>query len=891
MKNSKALFVFLLSLISLPFSLLAQVNINDQQNILIRYNPDNSFHNYNNLFQVISENNRKNKQSLILEFTVKTNIQVTQYDKKRQKISITINIESAKGDCKISDFEIDKFTFPDEFNLAINFLDDQSNPFLKIKSRLAEKNNSIAFDTIVQAPKKIFYSRPKTEFLYLGQTNPQRQKVLDQISLINKYYQTPAKIKEYIETIKQFDFNKYDLIQLYSIRIEAIRKWVAQQKELDYNNRLNLDKKDPCAYKKNMQQLELQIEYYQKNLNILMRDIDNTQYKTALEALNTGDTSKAIDMLEGAIRVNQKNIKALCLYTELSWKKHRNRNAFQRGIDYIKANDPNDDEKNSLIQVLDEAINYYIQRGKANNSEQKYNEAIIEFTEAEYICNSFTKILPCSKTLFDGMQFAKKGLYGSYLKVVQKAIDGKLWNMAETYVDLSCKYQKENELYVESDKECMTLIDKMYKRFIQSGDKKLKNNKFSEAIEYYNSAATFSKKYGLNNTEEINSRIEKAKKAQSDFSIADHNITQNHDTEDNTKEANTNPIENRRDIEKSQPINESEILAIKKEEYLTLIENGMAYRSLQANKEAFFSFRKAKNLELQYPLEKDGLLIVLLKETGRQYIQDEVYNVTFLVWANKTDSAQKQLNKLYEIQSFCALQDDEICNTNLNRAKHEINQRICRNSAETYNNSISMATNAININRFSTANDYLKIADAIASKNKLCSLDTAKLIMLKNKIAKPIMYEQGINEFRKLAADSLWDQAFYKYQEIELLYATNELIKSNIHLDSLQMMLMSYYNTKNQTNILKSLIKNRQLNQYIFLFAKKLVHENKVKKNQILKQIAVLKANKDYELNPRSSAKENIKALPNYFYGKSIFNIYYQTHFMLLKNRISHVNN
>ena len=882
-KNIILLFSLLLSTLSISAQNVDQFEFFSHT---LKYS-ENSNTYYNSIFEDIAKASSKNKFSPSFQYnlTLKHNIQVIEKNKYRLTVSLSdINVI---GDTKLNLFDFSSLVIPSEIECTMYLMGNSSQIFSKINLSILPNSNSpfLIADTIIQLNKPITDIKIRYDnFKYFIKTETYL-KFKNFFQIIDEYNKSQKEFEQAFKTLKSFNLKEIDMIQVYDIKLDEIEVYFNNLEQLAIPEKLKLSKSDPTDFINNSQQLRLQIGYYRKNLNSLLANLDYYYAEDAFNHALMSDTTKAIELYNKAIALNFLNTKSQIELTKIEVAKNKTENTAKRLIHFFKTYKPYGNEGQKVMEALYLLHDLYLNQGASLNRQIKYNEAIVEFEKCYFLCDNIS-VLTCSDILYKSMQEAKTGLYNSYISVIEKAIQQKLWNMAETYVKQAKTFQEANSSYIKSNTKTDELLYKVYERYIVLAEKNYQIGSFVTAIDYYSKSIAICEKHQIKCSDIISSGIKKCKYGiyyqfiQSALNaLADSAINK---TEEYIQKAKNYQNENPEIA--SYRTADSLLGKLKDVFYQQYIVFGQKLLLDFKYQEALSSFIKARKIETDFLVTTSPELPLLLKNSTKEFIFRNKDNVEYLIWANKFDSVYKIIDQYNYLVDVSNSSKDTLLINYILKTKEKTTAKFCFNLSIEHERCISLANTNISSQNFTTAIDYLNKAIQISKISKYCTIDTIKTHNTIINISPASEYQILTTEARRLFNQTKYSQSVLKIRAAELLYNNKDLSRFDIKQTTTAEFIAQ---NKNLILIDSAIVVLKKEKEYYTI----LDIINKSKANRLTtkiskkteRELAKILSSIDFKANPRIGSKDFYLQYANYL-NLNRFKIYYKLHLIKLKS-------
>ena len=782
---------------------------------------------YNEILENISKTGTNNKYVPSIYYSFKLKYKVVDAGIGLGRLVVEMADFAAGTNAIIKGVDIGKLVIPEHINCELFVLTRGSQ--IMLKKHLNIKNISaspyIIIDTVFKVKNSLAGLRVKTEnYMYFLSENTYNE-FITTFKAIDEYSKSAATILKYLKSLESIDLKKVDMVQVYDIRLDEIEQYYSKLEQLNIVDKLKLKLSDPENYIINIVKLKSQIEPFRQQINQMLKNLDDCYFSEALKLLSSGDTSNAIVYLNDAIKLNILNVKAHSELTMLELKKNEIDLSVKRLVAACKIATPYAEKANEINRILHVILCRIVEKGELQNLATDYNKAIAILSNGYELCENIL-FFKCDQALYKAMQTAKLGMYNSYLSVVQKSIDLKLWEMAETYILQAKKYQEENNKFITDNVKTDKLLSKIYSRFVKSAEKNYASQMYETAIEYYNKALALCQKHNAKCENSINDGIVKceagiylqfvksAKSAALDSLV---NLAEDYIDRAKKYQKSHNSISSLKSAD-------SLLGSLKGVFYYQYIESAKTHLNFNRVKDALLLLMKAKTIENTYIVSANPELPLLIKKCVKSFVLSQNEGIDFLVWANKLDSAQKIIDEMNYYCSYSGIAIDSSVNEFIKQKTEKIVIRYCFNIKTDYERSVRMAEENIIQHNFITANDYLKRAINVAILSKKCILDTLKIHNRQVDISPIAKYQALLNDSKSSLYLKNYKNANSLYFKAEELYYKYEICKWGLKHDSISTFIT---NQKNSVFVDSSIV--QFISEKKYDYALELVYSAKLK--------------------------------------------------------------
>lgn len=321
-----------------------------------------------------------------------------------------------------------------------------------------------------------FYSDQKDKTVFLNRTK-----------FIDDYYASVALIEDVLVQLEeQREIEQESMIQSY-IRLFELQRVIREIESSGFSRIINIRQEDVAGYSQKLDELK---DEYQR-LETYFYYLLNSDFDVSSEKEIPVAGELYVSLISRYFNVSEKVSHAFApYYFEMGkvdfsdYLKH----SFEEGLIEILKRSGSVVEANEFIKNFErEVYNRYLE--KAENLIQKEQFAI-----AKSILNNARSVHQAIENDNFSLEMnmmisqADYGIYNSYLKVMNRAIEAGVFNMAETYIEKAWEFQRGNTTSIITDNQLVNLQQQLIEKYLEKGDQYLVKNEFEEAVYCYNRA-------------------------------------------------------------------------------------------------------------------------------------------------------------------------------------------------------------------------------------------------------------------------------------------------------------------------------------------------------------------------------------------------------------------
>ncbi len=239
-------------------------------------------------------------------------------------------------------------------------------------------------------------------------------------------------------------------IPYYFIRLPELRSGMDSLESLLQNRAGQLILPEPRKYN-TFKELQSYFEHFERMINDKMKVIELVFYEGALESLSEGDSLVAEQRLRQSIQYNPSYSPSLYALVRLLIQRHQVEEAetiLHHAL--VKVDTIHNSYYASLWKrASQEVFSAYLRKADQFMRQDDYLSAIQLTHKAENLTNRLN-IRNNADSVQAYYSFAHDGMFLGYLRIAQRAIDQKKWDLARLYLQKTRDYLDSNQRYVRS---------------------------------------------------------------------------------------------------------------------------------------------------------------------------------------------------------------------------------------------------------------------------------------------------------------------------------------------------------------------------------------------------------------------------------------------------------
>ncbi|MCX6229944.1 MAG: hypothetical protein NTZ33_00235 [Bacteroidetes bacterium] len=599
---------------------------------------------------------------------------------------------------------------------------------------------------------------------------------------ISNIFQLDSILKANVNVMKQINMNDIDMIMLNDCNLNEIEYNIEMLKNENIASHIDFKKKEEIAVYEHFTEISNQANQLRVILNQYISNLDFWYYKKAMECLSRGDSINTLANFNKSLLFNPYYIPALYQKSMLFLGISQTNNA-SAIAQFISTNlYPNGNDFH-LINALNEQISKQFKtRGERFLKTQYYNESLELFMQADTFCK-FIHSNDC-EYFKNGIQLSIIGLYHSYLRVAEQAMETQNYTIAENFVMKARSYALINRNTIKTDEESDKFLKRIVVKYIEL------SVIYKHRADYKQSESYLQKVYSICGLIKDNDCEALINKKEQEVKIAEIKTTAKdtvavasiHITEKGKDNALKYKKHKKTTLNKIKPASEKIIakktVHTKKREdavYSSLIEMGNDLTNENRNEEAlekYLAAKERKNTVLKSPAKEPDSLISI---TAVNIIESQLKTANFLIWANEFAMVDSMFQNCVRLQHNYHLENDGPTNKAINAFNKKITAKKCQNIQDEIEQLNNKCNNYIALKDFEKVQLTVNEADNLLKTHTECDLSSLNTLKLKQLI-KPVTTYFSLKENAKKALEKQDKLLFcHDYTEADALYHNSRL--------------------------------------------------------------------------------------------------------------------
>lgn len=723
----------------------------------------------NSMLEEISKSIPQKTEFTQFTFTYTLVLRITQNNSFNYTAGIELYDATCSGDIQYKGFPLSEVLLPAYCEFEAGVYKDNINAaysFPKQKTLISNGYNRLASLSFVDSSGTTGYS-VKTNMLSFVYNDSSEIKFFERLKLIDRYYLSTNSINTIYKSLRNIDAANTDMLLVYDILLSEAEKSAEELYLLDFPGKLHLVQYDPENFLDRFNLLSDTLILVRNEMNLKLKNLDKLYYDKGIKALNNKDMQSAMGQFKKSVLFNPMYAPSqLEIAKILFWRDSLTESAEILKLLLNKAN-PDPNTYQATILYTDSVYNKLTDQAYFLLNEERHTEAAFIFQYCLSFCDSAGSY-QCRDKHIKGLAMAKFGIYQSFLKVAQKAIDNQKYDLAIIYIEEARKYQSENNSAIINDAEAIGKIEIIAHHYMVKGDTLFARKHLKKALDNYHQALSLCSAYHIEIPDKLERSISKAKNAYYSELIQKSRakVAEGKDIEAEQilNEAIALASENQ-EIVSNQTVSDSIILMIRQLQYQKYLVEAASFSSQQLSDQAMDALLKAMQVENDFRLRPSLGRDTLVRIIVYPYLCKLLENATLFVSLNLTDTASIMVNRAAEFQKIFNIHHDSSCISLISVIQKQIHELNC-NRINVQFDSIMLASNIfIAEKKYHRASACLSIAIAFSETYPLCSIDPITAIEYKRLYLTPASYQELIEKADiALAMSAYREYVNYYYQ-------------------------------------------------------------------------------------------------------------------------------
>ena len=600
---------------------------------------------------------------------------------KGLKVQSVIEPQNITGDVYYKEFNISDILMPElaSFRIVV-FVDGfylDSREFDNI--RIDKKGFSTGFDLESNTEGQNYSVLVEDLIFYSDQED--KSGFLNRIKFIDDYYASVALMEDVLKQQVDQRSAESGSMLLAFVRIFELNRVIREIESSGFSRILNGNQEDIAGY--NMKLSELKDEYsrleayYQYLLNSGYEIIPDVDLQTSAD-LYVNLVSRYFSLSENVAHAYGPYYFAMGKVSFNSFMKR----SFEDGIAEVLQKSNSSIEPFPFIPQLENKIyEHYLSIAEALINDEQFSTAKGILINARLIHESNNKN-DFQLEMNMMISQADYGIYNSYLKVMDRAIEAEVFLMAEIYIDKAWDFQRKNKTSIITDNQLVLLQTQLIEKYLAKGNRLYSENEYEDAIFCFEKARENSKGISIDDYDsQISQGLIDAKNGlyrylldEAGRLIEDGNYSQSQKL---INQAITLQQQNRAEIIVADHINDIQNNILIKV-FNDLIAVGNSSMEIGDFEKAYISYKDANALEIENHFQQDLLAGISQKDAAEKLILMNCENGLYLVNQNSLDEAIKIYDRCILLSNENNLSQSDQIQSSMETLEKGVREKKCQ---------------------------------------------------------------------------------------------------------------------------------------------------------------------------------------------------------------------
>lgn len=767
-------------------------NISYQQSyhFINNHNPDNRHYNTSFFINEMALSLGKKKSEINYELKYGLRKQIITHGQDC-KGAASFTLKSIEGATNYRLFNVKQVLFPSFVNLDVFIFRDKNKLLLhkNLTGTIENGQANVSFD-FISNDEDLIMRIEGIEFYY---SDHDREKFMDATSQINDYYGSCHIIDSLLNDLKKYDsqIKNYPLKLIWThFNLDQIYKKFENKAFIP---QLKINQNDPLGFVKKMSELKLKKGRLK---TLFVQYLEDKTVKSQAEINRQQLCTPYFNLLEKYISyARQANHYFSASYYNLLERKYSEKeiSALVRNLSaYFMQTTGNKLKKNFFAESF---VDSYLRIIDSCILMEYYNEALDLLTGLESFCSLGN--YPCRENKIKAEKArGTVGLYNSLIKIVQRAIEIRNYQLAKTYINRADQFRSANSGFIISKQAIIRLHELLVASYIEYCTELNIDRNYKISHRLLNDALAIKQKYPDLNIDEItlDEQLDIAREGIYQSYLADASNYFNQGDYPGARRA-LNMAQQYQPIGKSE---ESDVLISE-----SFNNDYPAYVALVSEAENLFKLGKYKESLLKYEeaLQHDNAGNVhginidsLIHASALAYKDQLMYYINLNLWQKQIDEAESNIRALHEMLEKYNLSGRKDINEEIADIQNSLKQKKCEALWDQYEAHLLKTFDAIDNNDYLSAGNHLDEAIEVEEKFSPCNLTDSTAIHLLIKYDDPITYVCNRERIETQMFGDGFKNIIADYLELDSFFIQKQLATYGIHHISFIRFLMLQQN-------------------------------------------------------------------------------------------------
>ncbi len=775
------------------------------------------------------------------KYGISANIHSLLIKQKPNHYHIIIHIDSIikTGNFNFRGFNFSRLIFPHKLYFQYQVKELNSGNTYKYKKSIRWKNLSsfIIDTTFTDSTNRGAYTLTDEKWVYTF-TKQQKNAFNTALNNIELYYKEGKKLSDIQTKINLLQPNNIDNITLQNIDLKYLIKDYRKLLMPTYATTLSLQLSDPGGYYHQYKTIGRQLALLKTTFDTKRAQLDSLYFTKGIVMLKDSSITKAKEYFNKSLKYNSNYTPSLYSLSRIYYQNRQYGKAEYYLNELLKL----DSTTTKYTQFANELYQVLLQKGKALNEVENYNEGLKILLEAKAFCKRNSTVIQCDSNQLSKINQAKHGMYASFLSIAGAALQRGRLDMTEDYLNIADNYQKAHNDAITNSKEVDALYTLLATQYLGLSIEKNKNLEFQLSKRYWQYADSLSKAHKLKDAQSFVQEV----KHQLTSTNYQGSIAKQKAVGFQSKVAIT-PI-------KTGVCHSTTEQSMKKS-YQLHFDQGTIYYTYHRYRKAYPELKLAQEIAQRYSIPQDDSLDSYLAKSAKVIILNNLSKARTYAWGHKYAAAKRMLITALKNIKTDKLSNDSTIQQAIARIKISLQQQQNDALSKEYSKSLLKARQSIDFKDYISTEKYCRQAIKITKEHQYLPLDSIYPMSLLNKYKQAALYQKKLQEASKLITEAKIPEALNLFSDAQKLFYSKKLSHFGLASESLYHFVTSHNSKVMSDEAIKFAIKTNDINTAVDLWKEAIGHHWIIPKNDAVLCMQLL-ANADKRQYPDADKKK-----------------------------------
>ena len=656
-----------------------------------------------------------------------------------------------------------------------------------------------------------------------------------------------------IKILNRFEFSNPEVLPVYGIQLRDAQKTLDRYKS--YSSDIKVFEK--------WNELEILITQNKEMIDFLLPKTSAWLYRKAYALLSNGEKDKAYTLFMKILQTNSEHVLTNYQLGKMSLNDGKITEGTLRLVKIVKEMSPTEKEKEMVYNLLSDTYNKNYLYAISLSNQGKYSYALDILTQLDTFCR-VDPLYICNKDLIAKTLIqCRQGVYDDHLKIVDKAMKQKEYDIAADFVVWAYDYFDENRDEIKDTLKFAELAKRIAQRYINEAKSGELAKKAAVREELLERAMLLASLTDDDFRKSINSQASALLPTKSDYVKKIEKIEAEAEEESLSEKFVEYVVEEGNDSISQKDIDKIEKAYVDEKTKVNRVGGQKKTSISKELEEKFFETRSLlavnnyeKALEILHSTNKLAKINSEKKEVEEMYRQaireitaKRMSSAEYLIWQGQQASADSLIDLTNDLITTYKMSNDPEIIRIMNSYLSALDKKACQKKQDEINGFIYNIMDCIKRYDYHKADAHIRNALAIpATKN--CRLDKSKVRALMKQIEKPLEYTNLLKQAYQTLQNFDTNGYILQYAELEDIYVRNDLALAGINHVPMREIIATAESTNFALKVVEVMVRHKY---YMIalesLGALKDMEYNSSETKKIQERIAKLMSLEMYKLN------------------------------------------